>query len=79
MVGKKADYIVYDKETDLPVCLGTIDECAKYLGFTVLTLRSIVSKTKSGQTSKYEAYNIDELLKDYDEEKVFGKIVDKEG
>lgn len=73
MTGRKAEYIVYDKTTDLPVCLGSAEECASFIGVTLSSFRTMVTKTKTGQTSLYELYNIDELLKDYDEEKIFGK------
>ena len=73
MTGRKAEYIVYDKTTDLPVCLGSAEECASFIGFTLNSFRTMVTKTKAGQTNLYEIYNIDELLKDYDEEKIFGK------
>lgn len=73
MTGKKTDYIVYDKETDFPVCLGSAEECASFIGMTLSSFRTMITRTKHDKTSLYNVYNIDELLKDYDEEKIFGK------
>lgn len=61
----KSEYIVYDNDTTLPVFLGTIEECAVYTGLTVYTIRTMVSKKIDNR--KFSFYNVDELLKDYDE------------
>lgn len=71
-MSRYADYIVYDKETDFPVCLGTAAECSKVLGVSIKTFQTLVSRTKYKTTPRYEVYNIDKLLEDYDEEKIFG-------
>lgn len=62
---KKAEYIVYDKKTDMPIVLGTLDECSKYLGISPYTIKTMVVCTKNHKTRQYDIFNIDELLKDY--------------
>ena len=62
----KAEYIVYDNETTLPVFLGAIEECAAHTGLTVYTIRTMMSK--GIEDRKYSFYNVDELLKDYNDE-----------
>ena len=62
----KSEYIVYDNRTTLPVFIGDIHECADYTGMTVSSLRTFISKKI--ESGKYSIYNMDKLLKDYEEE-----------
>ena len=65
---KDTDYIVYDIATDMPVVLGTVEECSKFLNIkTPNRFYGLVWKTRMNKASKYEVYNLDELLKDYNE------------
>lgn len=75
---KLTEYIVYDKNTDLPVYIGSKYECAEFIGVNVSVISCMVRRTKLGTSYRYDVYNIDKLLKDYDEEKIFGKSVDKD-
>ena len=67
----KTEYIMYDTETDLPVCIGDIDECARCAGVAPSTLRSNIYRYSVGKGCKprYEIYDIDKVIDgDYLEE-----------
>lgn len=62
---KKAEYIVYNKKTDMPIILGDLQECSSYLGISPHTFKTLVVRTKNNKTMQYDVFNLDELLKDY--------------
>lgn len=68
-MGRKAkEYIVYDSATDFPVCLGTVEECSKYLGITAggfYTLVHNMKKNMSMNPYKYKVYDLDKLEAGY--------------
>lgn len=63
-----SEYIIYSKEDDLPMFIGTAKECSQWLGISLSTFHYYKS-TKS----KYLIFNLDKLLKNYDEDKIFQK------
>lgn len=65
---KKSEYIVYDIKTDLPIVLGTLDECSKCLGMDAYTIKRLASLTRRNKDRRYDVFNLDELLKDYKED-----------
>jgi len=48
------EYRIYDKETGKLLASGTAEECAEVMCITPHSLYSLVSKTRSGVTKKYE-------------------------
>lgn len=60
-----AMYILYDNN-EMPVCVGTAQECTKFLGKTDKYFRDVVSRTKRGvyKGNTYLAYRIEEDIKD---------------
>lgn len=68
MPRKKCEYIMYDNETDLPIFIGTMEECASYVGYTLSSFKTYLSKQKD--SFRYSIYNMDKLLEDYDDEEV---------
>jgi hypothetical protein len=62
---KKIEYIMYNRDTDLPVCIGTIEECAYVAGLTVSAFTTMISRKKDDY--KWQLFDIDKLLEDYDE------------
>lgn len=65
---KEKEYIVYDRETDFPIVLGTTTECCKALNVSKGTFRNLVF-----YKTKYDIFELDKLLKDYNEDKIFNK------
>lgn len=63
---KSSEYIVYDKKTDFPLFLGNAQECAQWLGVSLSTFHYYKYKK-----DKYLIFNLDKLLKDYDEDEIF--------
>lgn len=59
MAKKKAEYIMYDNETTLPVFIGTMEECAEFAGYTLNSFKTYLSKQKD--KFKYSIYNLDKL------------------
>lgn len=64
---KKIEYIMYNRETDLPVCIGTIEECAHVAGLTTFGLIGGLFRDKGVNKYKWQLFDIDKLLEDYDE------------
>lgn len=60
-------YTVYNKKTDMPVCIGcTVKECAKAMGIKEGSFRTIYSLVKNGKrkTKKWEILSDDEFDED---------------
>ena len=64
---KKVDYIMYDTVTDLPVCIGSIEECARCAGTSKATLYSLNHRVKTGErkSTRYRLYDIDKVIAGY--------------
>lgn len=64
MPTKKIEYIMYDSKTDMPVCIGDIDECAKCLNVAPSTLRSAMLRYKTGERGmpRYVLYDIEKVI-----------------
>lgn len=67
MSSVKIEYIMYDSETDLPICVGNIDECARCVGVTQDCLRSAMHRYWSGERGlpRYPIYDIDKVIAGY--------------
>ena len=67
MSAKKIEYIMYDSSTDLPVCIGNIDECAKCAGTSPSTLMSGMHRYLTGERGapRYQLYDIDKVVAGY--------------
>lgn len=58
---------MYDSTTDLPICIGNIDECAKCLGVKPITLVTTMFRYWKGErgTPRYLLYDIDKVIDGY--------------
>lgn len=62
-MGKFKEFIVYDTETDLPLVMGSADECADFLGTTKKNFYAMKS-TPERFKAKIEIFDLAELLED---------------
>lgn len=67
MPRKPSEYIVYDKQTDMPLVLGTAEECGRYLDMRPRRIIELAYLTKVNRIQEYEVFNLDVLLEGYDE------------
>ena len=60
----RKEYIVYDTVTDLPVCIGTVYECAETLKVTVGALKSAATKYFNGSrpNCRYIMYDLAKVV-----------------
>lgn len=56
-----AEYIVYDNSSgDEILAIGTLQECARQMGKTYQTLRTMMAKERRGIVKKYTFYRMEE-------------------
>lgn len=61
----KKEYIIYDVKTDLPVFIGGTKECMEFMGATLSTFHTLVSRRKSNpniQADRYEIFDMDMVI-----------------
>lgn len=61
------EYILYDSNTDLPVCIGKIEECARFANTTPNVLKSAMYRYLSGERGapRYQLFDLDRLIDGY--------------
>lgn len=65
---KEKEYIVYDRVSDMPIVIGTTSECSKALGISNRAFHNMI-----WCKNRFDIFDLDILLKDYNEEKIFNK------